>query len=108
MKEENKEYLAINIGRPDILNEDQMEMWKQFQSYVKITPLRIVVNNAYPFIDGLIMANQYYSGDGHSYTFWLETQEDLNEFVEKLEEIFGDSTINSLQQLNPELQLTRD
>lgn len=104
MKDDNKEYLAINIGRPNLLNENDMKRWTSFQHYVKITELRIVVNSVYPVIDGFIQANQYYSGDGHSYTFWLESQNDLNSFVEQLEEIFG-NVRPILKDLNPHLNI---
>jgi hypothetical protein len=107
-KDEETEYLAINIGRPDIHDNGDMERWTNFQRFIHETDMPIVVNNAFNYIDGLIEANQFYDGGGFAYTFWLENETDMRTFIEQCEKVFHDVNPyaqKDLKTLNPQLDL---
>lgn len=81
---------SINVGRPDLLEDHEFDVWGSFQYFVRHSDIEIVVNPIFFFIDELINERQGYGGGGFAYTFWFKTLEDTKEFIEYVIEMFGE------------------
>lgn len=76
----------IDIGRPDIFNENHLQYWKEVHKIINNTP-NIIKNSAFQFIETILEQNGRYGGGGMKYMFAFQTEKELTEFKTKLNEI---------------------
>ena len=76
------EYIALDIGRPDIINDSTREYWKEFNEYVNTCEYPIIPNNMFFTIEQQLKSNPNWSylGGGYKYMFWFQNQEDIDKF----------------------------
>jgi len=89
LKEENVNYVEVNIGRPDLFCDEDRKIYKTLHDFIKYSDCRVVVNNAFNFVDNLIVSNSDYGGGGMKYCFWFITEEDADMFITNVLDIFG-------------------
>ena len=77
---------------------DTIPLWQSFHNFIEETPHNIITSAAFNFINRLpdINRKHEYMGGGFKYSFWLESQEALDDFVVGYVEIFGDAAVHEL------------
>ena len=70
----------LNVGRPNVFNEEDRRFWIAFHQLVETCSQPIVVNGAYYNVRDIITTQPGYGGGGFAYKFWFESEEDKNEF----------------------------
>ena len=85
-KPANKEH-EINVGRPDVFNEEDRRYWLAFHNLVETCPQPIVVNAVYYDILDIITNHTGYGGGGFAYMFWFDSEEDKSEFVAAMKDL---------------------
>lgn len=73
-KNNNIDYIEIDIGRPTFHTEEEMEYFKRFHDFVKNSKCKISINSVFNFIDELLREGKMYSGGRMKYMFWVETK----------------------------------
>lgn len=78
---------SVDVGRPSILNEHDLQTWKAIHKWVKTSDTPVVVSPAFRVVDNFIDRGQFYQGGGYRYMFWFSKKEDKDVFVEKVREL---------------------
>jgi hypothetical protein len=81
LKSKTKQPISLDIGRPDLYDDDSFTWYTRFQQWVKDTPIPIVVNSFYYSVDDMIKHRQSYLGGGFKYMFWFNTEEDKQAMI---------------------------
>ncbi len=74
----------INLGRPDLFNDEDRAWWKRIHDCIKTCEVPIFVNGMFDSIDKMIENKQSYGGGGFAYKFWFETEADRSSFIRLL------------------------
>ena len=83
-----EDLVNINIGRPNLLPDENMEQWKEFHNWIEDCDIPIIPSGAYWNIIECIAKNEGFLGGGFQYMFWFKTDKDKETFENKLLEVF--------------------
>ncbi len=72
----------LDVGRPNIFSEDDRTFWKAFHALLDDWPRPIVANGFFRTMAQILDDESGYGGGGFSYTFWFESEQDVQDFVE--------------------------
>ena len=83
---ENEFPIVLETTRPNIFDEDSRNHWKKVHKFIKESPIEILINSIFNYIDHNLSNNpNYLYGGGHfKYNFWFKTVEDKEEFLKIL------------------------
>jgi len=86
VKTEEEFLFCFDVGRPDLDPESlSYDCWRRFHMIIEDCEIPIKVNQAWPFIRGLLKENKGYLGSGMQYCFWFKTLEDRELTAKRLE-----------------------
>lgn len=89
-KQKLEDFVEINIGRPDLIPNENMIQWREFHNWIAECDIPIIPSGAYWNIIERISQNQGFMGGGFQYMFWFKNNKDKEIFEDKLMEIFND------------------
>jgi hypothetical protein len=75
---------VVDIGRPDIYDENSRNFWLDFNNYIHTCDYPIYANNMFFYIEEKIQDPEWsYIGGGYKYFFWFDSEDDRKTFSTK-------------------------
>lgn len=81
--------VSVNIGRPNMFDGVDFDVWSDIFHFIEDCPIQIVVNGVYYQIREYCDAKLGYGGSGFRFEFWFRSMEDCAAFEEGINIIWG-------------------
>lgn len=80
--------VIINIGRPSFISDHEREQWRDINKWIEESPVPVKVNGMYWTMKEYLRVETNYLGSGFKYNFWFRSMEDLEQFEQKITDVF--------------------